>query len=395
MLALDTEFPGFLREEPPFAARAVRYQALRENCDLLRPIQLGVSVSSRDGILFGTWCFNLCFDIAIDLYTEAAVTFLIAAGVDFPRHATEGIDPATFGRKFAASTLVGGQGCRPNWVTFQGWYDFGYILKLLTGWPLPEDVVAFDVMLTAFFPQRFELRDALPRGSLSVLSFDNGVERMGTPHTAGSDALATLELFLQVDLEEGGFQKKASFASKSRHFHPAGARKSATEDWNPACTQMTNFEAMDYSNLEALEEMFNWEAQGMEFVVTDPSSHGQGWEVVSAAALPQQLHAHGIQIHPAQLMQALQAAQAVLGPMQVQCVHLHVQNSDPSADTGFQIAECHDHQGSANHCHLRNGGWDASNRWPGQQSGGHSQHHNMMWPMPMTHMAELTTVPAG
>eukprot|EP00438_Fugacium_kawagutii_P022558 Skav202589 [mRNA] locus=scaffold1305:131284:134139:- [translate_table: standard] len=42
------------------------------------------------------------------------------------------------------------------------------------------------------------LRDELPRGSLDSLLREFGVERHGTPHTAGSDALATLELYLQV-----------------------------------------------------------------------------------------------------------------------------------------------------------------------------------------------------
>lgn len=201
VLALDTEFPGFLREEPKSASRSVRYQALRENCDNLRPIQLGISVAGSDGIPFKTWSFNLCFDMAVDLHTEASVAFLSAAGLDFPRHAAEGIDPGRFGRRLAASPLVGRSGSRPRWITFQGWYDFGYLLRLVTAWPLPKDLKSFDAMLMAFFPQRYELRDELPRGSLDSLLREYGIERIGTPHTAGSDALATLELYLQVSGE--------------------------------------------------------------------------------------------------------------------------------------------------------------------------------------------------
>ncbi|CAE7809151.1 CAF1-3 [Symbiodinium sp. CCMP2456] len=74
VLALDTEFPGFLREEKQTAKRSARYAALRQNCDNLRPIQLGISVSHRDGSLCGTWCFNLSFDVYTDLYTEASAT---------------------------------------------------------------------------------------------------------------------------------------------------------------------------------------------------------------------------------------------------------------------------------------------------------------------------------
>eukprot|EP00928_Gymnodinium_smaydae_P024758 TRINITY_DN1993_c2_g1_i3.p1 TRINITY_DN1993_c2_g1~~TRINITY_DN1993_c2_g1_i3.p1 ORF type:complete len:440 (+),score=88.80 TRINITY_DN1993_c2_g1_i3:148-1467(+) len=200
ILALDTEFPGFLREESQSAGRAQRYQALRENVDNLRPIQLGVALAQKDGTHLGTWSFNLRFDVEVDLHTEASVNFLSAAGLDFQRHASEGIDPAVIGRRLAASPLVGRHGSRPCWLTFQGEYDLGYLLKLLTSWPLPSEVTAFDLALAAFCPRRRELRDALPKGSLDSLIRDRGIERVGMPHTAGSDALATLELFM---LESG------------------------------------------------------------------------------------------------------------------------------------------------------------------------------------------------
>jgi len=198
ILALDTEFPGFLREEPHTAGKARQYQALRDNVDNLRPIQIGIAVANEDGTLLGTWSFNLRFDVAMDLHTEESINFLRAAGLDFERHASQGIEPAVIGRRLAASPLVG-RSSRPEWVTFQGLYDFGYLLKLLTSWPLPSDVSAFESALTAFCPRRRELRDTLPRGSLDSLIHDRGVERVGAPHTAGSDALATLELFLQLE----------------------------------------------------------------------------------------------------------------------------------------------------------------------------------------------------
>jgi len=54
-------------------------------------------------------------------------------------------------------------------------------------------------MLDTFCPERIELHDYLPacggvRGSLQDFVAMHGVERCGTQHTAGSDALATLEL---------------------------------------------------------------------------------------------------------------------------------------------------------------------------------------------------------
>ncbi|CAJ1459891.1 unnamed protein product [Effrenium voratum] len=195
MVALDTEFPGFLHKDYPFADRNARYMALRENVDFLWPIQFGLAVADEHGGFLGAWTFNLSFDLATNLYSEESIRFLHAAGVDFPRHAVEGIDPAALAWRLGGSPLVG-EG--PEWVTFSGWYDWGYLLKLLIGRPLPYDVASFDELLAALCPVRHELRDVLPRGSLDALLGAFGLERLGPAHTAGSDALATLELYLRV-----------------------------------------------------------------------------------------------------------------------------------------------------------------------------------------------------
>lgn len=199
IVALDMEFPGFLRQEPRLGPRCVRYQALRENVDKLRPIQLGAAVAGADGILRGVWSFNLQFDVEVDLHTKKSVAFLRAAGIDFPRHASEGIEAALLGRHLASSMLIGQHGKAPWWVTFSGSYDLGYLLKLLTsGKPLPSDFGDFDGVLAAFCPYRHELRDQLPVGSLDSLAREHGIQRFGSAHTAGSDALLTLELYLKV-----------------------------------------------------------------------------------------------------------------------------------------------------------------------------------------------------
>eukprot|EP00928_Gymnodinium_smaydae_P062767 TRINITY_DN46555_c0_g1_i1.p1 TRINITY_DN46555_c0_g1~~TRINITY_DN46555_c0_g1_i1.p1 ORF type:complete len:507 (-),score=83.80 TRINITY_DN46555_c0_g1_i1:104-1450(-) len=199
MLALDMEFPGFIRQEPRSGAPGLRYQALRENVDRLRPIQLGAAVSSVEGELRGVWNFNLKFDVDTDLHTEKAVAFLRAAGLDFPRHASEGIEASALGELLAGSRLVGQQKRSPWWVTFSGSYDLGYLLKMLTSnRPLPRDEEAFESILSAFCPKREELREHFPYGSLDRLAQRHGVARYGMAHTAGSDALLTLELFIRL-----------------------------------------------------------------------------------------------------------------------------------------------------------------------------------------------------
>uniref|UniRef100_A0A7S4VSD7 poly(A)-specific ribonuclease n=1 Tax=Alexandrium monilatum TaxID=311494 RepID=A0A7S4VSD7_9DINO len=210
ILALDTEFPGLLLRDNGTVAESERYRILRENVDTLRLIQLGLAVAGPDGVLRGVWSFNLKFDVSVDLHSTASVNMLRNAGIDFARHATEGIDQGELGRKLAASHLVGWDwrersSCPlrwkrpPLWVTFSGDYDLGFLLKLLTpGRPLPTSLLTFMEEIGTHCPSHMELRDRLPRGSLEKLAKDCGIRRVGAAHTAGSDALLTLGLFLHL-----------------------------------------------------------------------------------------------------------------------------------------------------------------------------------------------------
>lgn len=200
VVALDMEFPGFLRDEPRWMeSQEVRFQALRENVDQLRPIQVGLAVAGDDRVVRGSWTFNLRFDLKAERHTGSSVEFLRRAGVDFARHAEEGLDAAVFGRRLFASRLVGLHRSTPTWVTFAGAYDFGFLLKLLSGdQPLPPTRGAFRQALELLCPRRCELRDELPHGSLGSLGQQLGVARHGRAHTAGSDALMTLEIYIRL-----------------------------------------------------------------------------------------------------------------------------------------------------------------------------------------------------
>jgi len=215
VVALDTEFPGVVqREESPGssteAETAIQYRVLRDSVDLLKPVQFGIAISGADGILRGAWSFNLKFDIHTDLHTKASIDFLRSVGFDFARLATEGIEVARLGQRLAASPLVGSYlGRTPIWVTFSGGHDLAYLIKILTGCrPLPRTAAAFGAAMTSFCPRQFELRGWLPYGSLDSLISDHGLARSGLAHTAGSDALVTLELFLHVVRPPGLTEQK-------------------------------------------------------------------------------------------------------------------------------------------------------------------------------------------
>lgn len=199
IVAMDMEFPGFPCNDPQFSPPAVHHQALRCNVDQLWPIQVGVAVMGADGMQHGVWTFNLRFDPAVDTHTEESLTFLCRAGLDIPRHRTEGISALELGCKLAHSSLIGPHGLAPCWLTFSGSYDWAYLLKLVTlGKPLPSVASSYEKALAVHCPKRHELRDFLPeaKGSLEALGRMHGVKRSGKAHTAGSDALLTAELFL-------------------------------------------------------------------------------------------------------------------------------------------------------------------------------------------------------
>ena len=64
---------------------------------MLPVIQIAVAIGSSYGKCLGAWNFNLHYDLSRDFHTDAAVNFLLAAGGDFQRHATEGIEPRSLG----------------------------------------------------------------------------------------------------------------------------------------------------------------------------------------------------------------------------------------------------------------------------------------------------------
>lgn len=208
LLAIDVEFPGFLREEPRHATREQKYRVLRDNVDNLKPIQLGAAIASDDGTLIGAWSFNFQFDPRYDLHSPTSLQFLCEAGVDFARHSTEGVSHELFGKRLAKSPLV--RSLDLCWVVFSGFYDWGYILKLVSGQALPYTVTDFDLACQQLCPRCFDLRLAMPRGSLTDLAAKHGLWHRGFAHTGGSDALLTLELLFHAVTPS---ERRAAFAT--------------------------------------------------------------------------------------------------------------------------------------------------------------------------------------
>lgn len=247
----DTEFPGVVaRPMGSFRGKSdYHYQTLRTNVDLLKLIQLGITLFTEDGdttparpqssdsginmpggrkynaaaTLPCTWQFNFKFSLKDDMYSQASIDALVNAGVDFPALERDGIDPFDFGALLISSGMVCDEDVR--WISFHGGYDFGYLTKLMICKPLPDDEVEFEMLMKKFFPSVYDVKYLMKRAvkrhatgeitpsdnatidilqkfeakaSLENLADILKVKRIGPAHQGGSDAQLTGKVFFAM-----------------------------------------------------------------------------------------------------------------------------------------------------------------------------------------------------
>ncbi|KAI1335536.1 CAF1-domain-containing protein [Xylariaceae sp. FL0016] len=249
-VAMDTEFPGIVgRPMGNFRGKSdYHYQCLRVNVDLLKVIQIGISLFNEKGETPAeraitlpaevgsharrhghhpqvplAWQFNFKFSLKEDMYNQASIESLQQAGIDFPALERDGIDP----RKFAALFIPSGFVCFDNvkWLSFHGGYDFGYLTKLLSDKKLANDESEFDKVMKKWFPMTYDVKHLMkwavkshnagilspqdPTGPEIMQKFEqkSGLEsiadalkikRTGQAHQAGSDSLLTGRVFFQL-----------------------------------------------------------------------------------------------------------------------------------------------------------------------------------------------------
>lgn len=208
-VAMDTEFPGVVAKPMgPFrTSKEYNYQTVKCNVDLLKVIQIGLTFADAHGNRpegFSTWQFNFRFDLVQDLYAQESIDFLRACGIDFERHTVDGIDVQDFAELLMSSGIVLNEDVK--WISFHGSYDFGYLLKILTCQPLPDDEGTFFELLRTYFPSLYDIKyllrsvDGLREGvgSLQKLATFLEVRRIGQEHQAGSDSLVTCSTFFKL-----------------------------------------------------------------------------------------------------------------------------------------------------------------------------------------------------
>ncbi|KEZ44827.1 Ccr4-not core complex subunit [Scedosporium apiospermum] len=245
-IAMDTEFPGVVsRPMGNFRGKSdYHYQCLRTNVDMLKVIQIGITLFNEAGETIParpnstedalgkrgsqasfpcSWQFNFKFSLKDDMYNEKSIESLQSAGIDFNALERDGIDPHDFAALLLPSGLVLEDDV--HWISFHGGYDFGYLTKLLMCTALPNDEVDFEKLMKTYFPSTFDVKHLMkyaiklynsgilatndPSISEVLQKFEHKsgleniaetlkIKRVGAAHQAGSDSLLTGKVFFQI-----------------------------------------------------------------------------------------------------------------------------------------------------------------------------------------------------
>ncbi|KAF7795165.1 hypothetical protein EIP86_006314 [Pleurotus ostreatoroseus] len=171
---------------------------MRCNVDLLKIIQVGITLADEDGNFpqdVSTWQFNFHFSVNEDMYAPESVDLLQKSGIDLQRHEEMGIEPNDFAELMITSGLV--------LMEEVNGYDFGYFVKLLTGESLPTSEELFFEKLRIWFPTVYDIKFMMRackvlKGGLQDVADDLGVMRIGPSHQAGSDSLLTASTFFKM-----------------------------------------------------------------------------------------------------------------------------------------------------------------------------------------------------
>ena len=202
-VGMDTEFPGIIKKLNKLT-NDFYYKTMKLNVELTKLIQLGITLSDKNGeypknYSYYTWQFNFKFDLEEDKYSEESINLLKTSGIDFENLKKNGIEMKDFAKELMNSSLV----LNPDvkWISYQGSYDFAYLLNILYKDGFPSNEKEFIETLTLYFPNYYDVRMLVKDiekyfyGGLNKLIYKLGIERKGINHQAGSDSIATIEAF--------------------------------------------------------------------------------------------------------------------------------------------------------------------------------------------------------
>ena len=107
------------------------------------------------------------------MYAQDSIELLQNAGMDFTRHDENGIDILQFGELLMTSGLVLTEDIK--WISFHSYYDFGYLIKIVTCLKLPLEEPEFFELLRTYFPCIYDVKYLMKscenlRGGLNSLA---------------------------------------------------------------------------------------------------------------------------------------------------------------------------------------------------------------------------------
>lgn len=204
IIGMDTEFPGLVYPCPNYT-QGFYYKYIKTNVDKLKLIQLGVSLFNENGESppeGATWQFNLRFNCEKEAYSRESITLLSNSGIDFTQLKKNGIHYSTFAEYLITSGLVLNECVK--WISFNGFSDFAYLLRLIINSNLPDNENEFLSTLSLYFPNFYDLKYIIQnslenlKGGLNKIAQQLGVERVGDIHQAGSDSIVTAEVYFKI-----------------------------------------------------------------------------------------------------------------------------------------------------------------------------------------------------
>ncbi|BFG24885.1 hypothetical protein CerSpe_111590 [Prunus speciosa] len=168
-VSFETKFPFTLFEVD---SPEDQYQIMKDSVNVRNIIQLRLTLSDGDGNLpdFCTdccyvWEFNFRdFDIYRDFHSEDAnaIELLKGQGIDFLRNKAKGILSSDFVTMMLKSRMTQDRRSRLTWVTCPGFYDLGYLIKILHWEELPNDVDSFMKLVDRYLGKRVYEFKSLP-----------------------------------------------------------------------------------------------------------------------------------------------------------------------------------------------------------------------------------------
>ncbi|RWR91134.1 putative CCR4-associated factor 1 7 [Cinnamomum micranthum f. kanehirae] len=194
ILTMVTVFPGipYRPAGNPKNASGNNYQILKANVDASKLIQLGLTFFDEHGNL----------PICGNRWQALQLAVSISNGIDFKKNSQHGIDDSLFGELVMSSGIVLNEDVK--WVAFHGGYDFGFLLKLLTGKScLPDTEVEFLQLIKVFFKNVYDVKHMMKyckglHGGLNKVAELLDVKRVGVYQQAGSNSLLTYGIFSKL-----------------------------------------------------------------------------------------------------------------------------------------------------------------------------------------------------